>query len=126
MKFKKINARLFLDARGEGTPILQIIGEAESSEVLKPALKILNELAPEAVQNVKVIVSDLAGSFVKALRDSFPNHEFKHIKCSWHLNNAWKKQLLPHDAKLYHSLRHLRLIAIEDEFWTYFYKLRHD
>lgn len=96
------------DAWGEGTPIFHIFGDLES-DVLKPALEILYELATEAVESVKVLVSDFTGSFVKVWRESFPNFEIKHVKCE--LDNAWKKQLLfLHDAKLHHCLKYLGLI----------------
>lgn len=99
---------MFLDAWGEGTPIFHIFGDLES-DVLKPALEILYELATEAVESVKVLVSDFTGSFVKVWRESFPNFEIKHVKCE--LDNAWKKQLLfLHDAKLHHCLKYLGLI----------------
>lgn len=117
---------LISDARGEGVPVFQIIAESESAEVLKPAFKVLNELAPEAVKKVKVLMSDLAGAFPKAWQESFPNSDCRVVKCAWHLENAWKRQLLPQNAELYQCLRRLRKIPDENDFWIHFYKLKHD
>lgn len=114
------------DARGEGVPIMMVIAKTESKEILIPALEILHRLAPEAVAKVKVLVSDMAPSFINAWNHVFPDGNVRHVKCAWHLQNAWKRELLPHNPEFYKALCRLRLVADENEFWVQYYKLRHD
>ncbi|XP_059080840.1 uncharacterized protein LOC131878744 [Tigriopus californicus] len=114
------------DTRGEGVPIMIVIAKTESKEVIIPALEILQHLAPEALSNVKALVSDMSPSFINAWKHVVPSGDVRHVKCAWHLQNAWKRELLPQRLEFYQSLCRLRLVADEREFWVQFYKIRHD
>lgn len=117
---------LVADARGEGVPIMIVIGKTESKEIISPALEILQRLAPEAVSKVKVLVSDMAPSFINAWNQAIPGGDVRHVKCAWHLQNAWKRELLPQNLEFYQSLCRLRLVTDVKEFWVQYYKIRHD
>ncbi|TRY67762.1 hypothetical protein TCAL_16925 [Tigriopus californicus] len=64
---------LVTDKRGEGVPVIQIVANTEASIVVKQGLVVLNRLAEEAVHYVKVIMSDVAASFINAWREAFPS-----------------------------------------------------
>ncbi|TRY80496.1 hypothetical protein TCAL_13162 [Tigriopus californicus] len=117
---------LVLDSRGEGTPVMQVVGSSESRSVLAPAFRILKEIAPNSIAKVKVMVSDMNHAFMNAWEKAVPEFQIKHIVCSWHLLNAWKKKLLPQNSELYEKLCQLQLILDKEEFQTHYLKLRHD
>ncbi|TRY72080.1 hypothetical protein TCAL_17104 [Tigriopus californicus] len=52
--------------KGEGTPVMQIVAESECKNSIKPAFALLQRLAPDAVPNVKVLITDLAPGFFNA------------------------------------------------------------
>lgn len=114
------------DSRGEGTPIMQVIAESESVSVLTPAFRILKELAPEAMRSVKAMVSDLNHAFINAWQKASPELPIQHVACSWHLLQAWRKNLLPHHKELYEKLCQLQLLMDEREFETFYLKLKHN
>lgn len=117
---------LVADSRGEGMPIMQVVAKSECKDAIVPALRILARLAPESVDKVKVLLSDMAHSFINAWREVFPSSEAQHVVCAWHLLNAWKRELLPHHADFYKGLCRLRTVTDPHEFWIQYYKLRHD
>lgn len=105
---------------------MQIVSSTEDSSVVRHGLRILNRLANEALRHVKVLVSDMAPCFINAWRDEFPELPIKHVKCAWHVENAWKRRLLPHDPELRDYLSQLRLMPTEAEFWAFYKKLEQE
>lgn len=105
---------------------MQIIADSESKTVIQPALRILNDLAPEAIAMTKVLVSDMSRSYINAWNDEFPNLPIKHIKCSWHVVNAWKRKLSSSDKELFDRICKLRLLTSIDDFNIEYDKLEQE
>ena len=51
---------LFLDHRGEGFPVLQIITDRDNAANFSRGLEILKRLEPEACAKMKIVVSDMS------------------------------------------------------------------
>eukprot|EP00094_Tigriopus_californicus_P011611 TCALIF_11216-PA protein Name:"Protein of unknown function" AED:0.45 eAED:0.45 QI:0/0/0/0.33/1/0.66/3/0/236 len=64
------------DDRGEGTPVYQCLVETENQAVFSSALRILNDIAPEACASVKTLLSDTShGNFNESTKKAWTYFE---------------------------------------------------
>ncbi|XP_059098651.1 uncharacterized protein LOC131892814 isoform X2 [Tigriopus californicus] len=105
---------LVFDDRGEGTPVYQCLVETENQAVFSSALRILNDIAPEACASVKTLLSDTSHVFVNSWREVVNPHIVWNV-CHWHLEKSWTKNIKT--PEMLQDIKRLRLLTKEQDFF---------
>lgn len=97
---------LVLDPRYEGIPVFQAIVKSETSDSIFTVLKVFrSRLGERKTAEVQSIITDMSLAFQKPIAQLFP--QAKHLKCTFHIDNAWRRKLK--DSNMLKALVHLRL-----------------
>jgi hypothetical protein len=99
--------------QGEGVSIMQSLFKTESATNVKWMFDTLLELEPEAFMKITSLTTDMNNAWKNALL-SVLERDVNFIKCSWHVDEAWKKRM---DEEMFHEIRDtLRLEGTENGF----------
>ena len=107
---------MVLDARGAGLPVMHYLIESEGHASIKPVMKILKNLEPDACQRIITCGSDLNQVFIKNARSEL-NPNIRFIPCSWHIDRLWKARMKNLPSML-QAVRDLRQQTDIPEFWA--------
>lgn len=111
-----------LDEYFEGVPVCQVITKSENQDAVEIGFRTLLQEAEEAVQNIKILTSDLSHSFVNGYVAALGKPVIS-IKCAWHLMRAWRKKLSKSNPELLNKISKLRLLPFEEDFNVLYNKI---
>ena len=106
---------MVLDSRGAGLPIMHYLIESEGNASIKPVLRILHDLEPDACQRIITCASDITEVFINNARKEL-NPRIRFVPCAWHIDRLWKARMKNLPSML-EEVRNLRQESDIAEFW---------